>query len=293
MRSLRCAIVLMAVLVVASCGDDQATNTDTPMVTIAGVVRNIDTAELAHGVRVHLLDTQYADDVPTGTDGAFELNVPKGSTLWLVTDDFSASTDTLYPMINGDIPPVVANDDIFDMPIHACPESVGQPSGSLAVYDAYLANQDAANGDIFVPLGVSDASGIAVFPFWGCEGGAQVLSGNTFGVSSNQPAFPVAYVDATCILVNGWDPTCNPIMHPSTRLVTDDVAGLAVSFGAPGFTDKSVTFTFDDTLSTRNLQWPPIIIPVRPGALSLAWPVWIDGNTNVSFKEFFEACIKP
>ncbi len=164
MRSLRCAIVLMAVhrrCVLRRRSSHKYRHSDGDH---RRVVRNIDTAELAHGVRVHLLDTQYADDVPTGTDGAFELNVPKGSTLWLVTDDFSASTDTLYPMINGDIPPVVANDDIFDMPIHACPERVGQPSSSLAVYDAYLANQDAANGDIFVPLGVSDASRHRGFP---------------------------------------------------------------------------------------------------------------------------------
>jgi hypothetical protein len=281
----------MAIVTLVSCEDD-ATNTGGPeLVTVAGVVRNIDNGEKARGVRVHLLDKpEYRDEVATGTDGAFELKVPKGSTLWLVTDDFNASTDTLFTMINGDIPPVVANADVLDWPIHACPESRSQSSGSLGVYDTYLANQDAANGDIFVPLDVADASGIAVFPFWGCEGGAQVPSGYAFSVSSNETAFPVAYLDRTC-LANGWDVNCSsPWMYPPSRTVTDDVVGLALSFGAPGFTGKSVTFTFDDTLSTRNLQWPPIKIPVRPGALSLAWPVWIDGNTNHSFKEFGEAC---
>ena len=273
-------LAAFAVLVCVACEDD-STNSggSVELVTVAGIVRNIETVQPATGVRVRLLGTQYADEVATGTDGAFELKVPKGSKLWLVTDDFNASQDLWFPMINVDVPTLIATGDMLDRPIHACP----QQGGLLGGFDNYLEIHDDANGDIFEATSVAEAGGIVMLSFWGCEGGELVPDGYTFSVST-EPGCPVGYWDPSC-----GDPSCS-ILYPPTRTVTDDVGGFAYGACAPDFTRESVTYTFVDTLSDRNLTWPSAEIPVKRGAVSWVWALWIDGNTRVSFKEFLEVC---
>ena len=109
----RAMIVLVLIaLLLPACEDDSTSGGPVELVTIAGVVRNVDDASAAVGVRVRQWGTTYADDVATGTDGAFELKVPRGTKLTLYTDDFNSTTDVWFPLINVDIVPIVANDDV-------------------------------------------------------------------------------------------------------------------------------------------------------------------------------------
>ena len=289
LRILLFVALSLAVLASVSC-EDETTNSGVELVTVAGIVRNADTGVPIAGVRTRLVGTKYQDEVPTGTDGAFELEVPKGSTLWLVTDDFNASQDLLFPMINGDIPPVVANDDVLDLAIHACPNTIGDGWGSIAVIDNYLKTQDDANGDIFEATGAVEAGGIVCIFFSGCEGGQVVPDGYTFSVTSSEPACPVSYFNSACIAANGWVTTCDSIMYPPTQSVTGGKDGMALIVCAPDFRGGSVICSFDDTTSTRNLSWPTTKIPVQHGGLTLVWPAWIDGRTGVTFGEFGRAC---
>ncbi len=292
MKVTRVLIVLLTLTLLVPACDDTSTNEpgQRDLVTVAGIVRNVDTFEPAPGVRVRLLDSSYADAVATGTDGAYELKVPRNSKLILVTDDFDTNVDEWYPVINVDFPPVTADRDMLDWPIHSCPQSIGQPIGSLAVYENYLKDQDDANGDIFPAKSMNEAAGTLFVGFWLCENGGVRDSGYSFGVKSDSNDFPFAFQN-TCVLRCGWDVTCNPVMHPSTATACDDSVGNAISFGAPSFSGTTVTVTLCDTLSTRNLEWTrDVQLPVRKGALTLAFPCAIDGVTDKSFKEFADAC---
>src|SRR5215813_7957580 len=60
--NVRLAAGVLGVIVCASCGED-TTGPATPMVTVAGIVRNVDTTQPAPGIRVTLYGTNYADEV--------------------------------------------------------------------------------------------------------------------------------------------------------------------------------------------------------------------------------------
>ena len=106
------ALLGFVLLLTNSCSDDNTGVNGGGMVTIAGVVRSIDDGSLAEGVLIRQLDTDYVDEVATGSDGKYELRVPKGTKLLLHADDDPASgQDKWFPFINVDIPSVVVNDD--------------------------------------------------------------------------------------------------------------------------------------------------------------------------------------
>ncbi|MFQ5610373.1 MAG: hypothetical protein ACE5F8_08920, partial [Woeseiaceae bacterium] len=111
----RMSIVLCCATIVLTlaCNEDKTAPCCVPeMVTIAGTLVNLETGLPAEGGRVWQLDTPYGDDIATGTDGAFQLQVPKGTVLYLASDDFDTQNDAWFPLINAEIPPVVANSDI-------------------------------------------------------------------------------------------------------------------------------------------------------------------------------------
>jgi len=232
--------------------------------------------------------------VPTGTDGVFSLEVPKGSPLYLHTDDFDTSNDNWIPLINIDSPVVVANSDMLDFPIHCCPQTTCKSpadslfDGSVAIWDNYLQNGDQNNGDMFVPTSPNNSGGTIVMLMGDCP------NSDSVSVTTSAPEFPVGYMLADKTFPSddgslscGYGPD---YFYPSTR-TTSDPSGFAVSFGDPAFAGQTVTVTITDALSQpfRNFS-SPVEVPVRPGTLSLVWPLTVNGQP-ATFKEWGCECL--
>lgn len=286
-------ISMPALLAICACDDNpEAPDAGVEMVTIAGTVFNIDLGVPAEGILVRLLDTSHADVAATGSDGRFELQVPKGSELILSTDDPDGATDNWIQLINVDVPLMVANENILDWLTHACPQTSGGTYGSVAIWDRYLAEADDSNGDCFEPLRQADAPGGLTVVFAGCESGAFTLHAD-MSLEITDPACPVGYVDATKKHPANMDATQGPEMfYPCTQDRTDD-SGWALSFCDTTFTGSTVTVTFTDLDLGRNLAFEtPITVPVRPGAMTLMFGLTIDGVTNQNIRDVF-ACIAP
>jgi hypothetical protein len=258
------------------------------MVTIAGVVMDIDKQVPAVGIRVSQLGTSYSDAVATGTDGAFEIKVPKGTPLALRTDDFYAGrTNKWVPLINVDWPNVVANRDMLDELIHACPftQCATSPdtSGSVAIWDVYLQEGDQNNGDMFVPTSTAIASGTIVISIWTCDNG-QASDVPGFSVTSNVPEFPFCYINKDKLFFPDFALCSNGLdfVFPPSQTSTDDW-GHAYSWGDPAYTGNSVKLTMTDTDPQRGLDWQsPFEVPVRPGEITLIQPSAIDSVPNRS-----------
>jgi len=269
-----------------SCSDDDNDPVGPQLITISGKVRNVDTGEFAVGVRVSLYgNLSYADGAPTGTDGAYTIQVPAGSSVVLRTDDFDPATDAWFPLLNCDVPVInvdqLSEADRNAWPIHACPQTQAPQRGAVAIWDYYLANaDDQTNGDLFAATTSANSGGVLSIVHSGCDSGAQA-SYDSISVSSSSASLPIAYMKA------GWrqDPANGPdCIHPSTRTVTDR-NGWAISFGDSNATDSTVVLTFSDMKPGRGLTWGPYECPVREGAISMVWALSIDGVTNKAFKE--------
>jgi hypothetical protein len=265
--------------------DDNPTAPNVQLVTIRGIVRDIDFGLPAAGVKVSLYaDPTYADVVETGTDGRYSIQVPAGSPLVLYTDDFDPGADAWFPLINCDVPVLNVDQlpqaDRDDWPIHACIHTVpGQP-GSVASWDDYLANwDDPNNGDIFNAASSANSGGIIVTLNFGCDD-ATFAPHDSMSISTSSAAFPVAYWKLDHIMTfTGPD-----VFHPSSRTVTDGFP-VSVSFGDSNATETSALLTFADMKAGRNLAWQPYTCPVRKGTISLVWSLSIDGTPNKHFRE--------
>lgn len=276
--SMICGVMIVA----PSCSDDETTGPTADMVTIAGMVVNVDDFSLVEGVRVSLLDSPYADDFPTGTDGQFELQVPRGSKLLLKTDDFDRNRkDDWLPLINVDVPNVVANDDILGWVIHACPVSqcADGDTGSVAYWDNYLQNGDQSNGDLFVPTSTAFTSGVIAVLNVFCEN-LSLVAPEDMSVTTNAPEFPIGYMKKG----PGGFPvlacTSPDVVHPASRTTTDS-SGWVMSFGDRSFTGDTVELTFTDMDGQRGFAFvSPLEVPVRPGTLTLVWAIAVDGVPN-------------
>ena len=293
MNARRGVTLLAAVLFALSsgaCGEDKPNGPE--MVTVSGVVRNIDTAQLAAGIRVSLLGTGYSDVVPTGSDGRYSLKVPKGSTIYLLTEDFNpGQTDNWFPLINVEVTPIIANSDIPDYPIHSCPQTdcahpaaAGVP-GSVADWDYYLQSLDQANGDLFVPTSSAASGGVVAFIVADCSNGN--WNQDSVTVTSDSPDFPVGYCNGAGFAAGCGTPE---MIYPATRTATDP-GGLVFSFGKPQTTLQTVRFRFSDALTTPyRSPKTPLDIPVRPGTISLIWTTTVSGSP-ANFKQFACHCI--
>jgi hypothetical protein len=274
-----------------SCGDDEIIHKDA-MVTIAGMVVNVDTGDPQPGMRVTLLGTSFSDDVATGTDGAYELRVPRGSKLVFVADDFSKSQDDFIPLINVDLPPVVANTDMLNFLVHCCPRTQCGPDtwGSIAFFDEYLQNGDQDNGDMFVPTSTAAAGGaIGVF-YNSCTNAVEnPLDGLSF--TTNTTEFPICYIIGDSLLqgplLNEYAKcSATPdIAYPASHAATD-WGGVAFSWGDPAFTGNTVELSITDTKNALPFR-SPFDVPVRPGALTLLWVSAVDGVPNRPMMEVF------
>ncbi|MEE9268976.1 MAG: hypothetical protein V3V49_01835 [Candidatus Krumholzibacteria bacterium] len=282
------SLVGVVAFVAPGCGDDETTGPTIDMVTIAGMVMNVDTGEPAPGIRVSLLDTPYADDLATGTDGAFELQVPRGSELLLKTDDFNRNRkDDWFPLINVEVPTVVANGNMLNWRIHACPvtQCADGDTGSVAYWDNYLQNGDQNNGDIFVPTNSAFTSGVITVIYWFCDNGVETSPAG-LSVTTNVPEFPVCYMKEG---TQTWFPelvcTSPDVVYPASRATTDS-SGWVMSFGDRDFTGDTVELTLTDTDPQRGFVFPPPFdIPVRPGTLTAVFALAVDGVPNKTVVE--------
>ncbi len=292
----RAAVLIALALGCLSCGEKHPTEPE--LVRISGHVTNVDTRQRAPGVRVRLLDTDYADEVATGTDGAYALRIPKGSDLLLVAEDFDPQQHVWFPVINVDLPIQRADQDIDDWPVHACPVSHAPTHGSVASWDNYLANGDGANGDLFVPTSSAASSGIlSVLVVQAVSNDCTLWQVDGVRFHSDTPFFPDGYVRADHIFgpsLGTPDPALGPdIMFPSTRADTDS-SGWYLSFGDPAFSGTEVTLTVSDAKPGRGLAFSsPWVLPVRPGTITLALAAVIDGVPNKTVRDFLLYCGIP
>jgi len=272
---------LASIVAFVACSESNAPD----LVTITGTVRNIDTAQPAPGVRVSLLDSGYADDVATGADGAYSLKVPRGSVLYLYTDDFDPTTDVWFPFVNVDVPAVVANDNVLDFAIHSCPQTLGG-TGSVDRWASHLGTYDDANEDRFVPTHPASSSGVLVVNIWLWSSATPDgwVSSEGLSVSIPDGAFPVAYLNSA-----KWsDPTALDFLYPSSR-TTDDGSGLVLSFGDPAYPKTTLEVRISDPDMVGGRDFPsPFSVPVRPGTITMAHLVAIDGVPGYSFDELFD-----
>ncbi len=275
------------------CDDDEIVGGDVTLVTVQGIVVNVDDATIAQGVLVSLLDTEYTDAVMTGTDGAFSIDVPEGSELLLFTDDPpTAKADNWFPLINVEMPLVVANEDIEGLIIHACPATSGTAGGSVAIWDDYLANQDdQTNGDAFAATSSAASAGIVTALFWECDAIAGASPDERFlegiQVTASSTDFPMCYPLNSRTF--GVDLAVQSESICESADSETDVNGWALSFGDPASTDDSIEITIVDTNVGRALSFEsPATIPVRPGTISLVWGIVVDGVLNVSVNDLID-----
>lgn len=279
---LNAGLIAVVMFVGFSCSDDV---TKAPpgvdLVTISGIVRNIDTFVPAEGVRISLLGTNYSDEVPTGSDGGYLLKVPRGSELILLAEDFDPSTDSYIPLIHQDVPGFIANEDLPNFPVHACPQTVCglDTLGSLGIFDMYLDQGDQLNGDLFVPTSVADAAGtLAIMTNFCTDGVGETSAGMTY--SFDAPEFPICYLDGNKIVTNDMAWFCPPdpvVAYPSTRTTTDDW-GAALSWGDPAFVGDTVDLTIIDSDPLRAYQFgSPVPVAIRPGTITVVWVTAVAG----------------
>lgn len=290
-------VVYFFVVMLGGC-DEENVVPEVEMVTISGIVRSIETGMPAPGIKVSLFtDMTFADDVATGSDGAYIIEVPKNSRIWLQTDDFSPIDEVYIPTINVDIPAINASSDITDWSIHCCPWSSPPGRGSVAIWDDYLANCDDVNyGDIYPALSSEQSGGIVAVLFTGCEAG-QMATYDGISVSFGSAMAPVSYVDENVVQFDqeGYPVStdCNIFYAPGARDMTDSMAW-AHCFVDPAFGGDRLTITITDNDASRGLVFAtPIDIPVAPGTLTLLLPGVIDGVTGATFKELCAECWCP
>ena len=261
-------------------------NDDT--VLLSGIVRNVDLSIPAPGIRVTLWDTDFKDDVATGTDGKFAIRVPRGSQLLLATDDFDTSQDLWFPLLNVEYPATIVSEDMTDLAIHACPRSVCPELGSVAAWDNYLQNGDANNGDLFEPSSSAACTAIVSMIVLGAEAGAQTFA-DSMRITLDAPELKVAYLRGDRVFDPNGTPDCSlgpDITFPGSATETDPYA-FVVSFGGSNFSGDEVELTLTDIKASRALNWTnPTRVPVAPGVISLLFPCFVDSQANVPFKVY-------
>ena len=257
---------------------------------------DIDRLVPAQGVRVRLLsDESVMTTEPTGTDGLFLLEVPRGTKWQTFTDDFDDTTENWIPFINTDYPGVTIDAPRNGVLIHACPEASTFPrdandlpaeSGGAAAFNAVLADcPDPSYPQFGVPRW-EDADGFIVFDTLESVG---QNCGLTAGISFtlDDPAFTVGYVDNSKIWFTPDRESC--FLLPATATATD-ASGIAVAFAGSDLADDVVTLSVTDTDAGRGLQYPDFEVPLRPGTLTYVSAGRIDGQGGAHIADVLCDC---
>jgi hypothetical protein len=283
-------------VVAGGCGCPDPPVEPSGTVQIVGQVRNVDNGRPAPGVRVTLWGHEGPTSAETDSEGNYRITVPVGATLLLHTDDFDSTNDVWFPLINAELPSLTATEPLTDWTIHACPRSTCPEVGSVGVWDDYLENDDDANGDLFEPTRSADSGGILsvlLFEVWHREAeGDTVFNGMAdIEVSVSDPDLPAGYMRS--VFTKQGTPHCelaDPVaLFPSTRTVTPGETGWALSFAPSGFDREHVAVSFRDTLSSREHDITPYIVPMAPGTITLTLGGSLNGVPNQRFADFKHA----
>ncbi len=240
-------------------------------------------------MRVTQLGTDFEDSTPTGTDGQYVIQVPRGTQLLLHTDDFDTGTDdTWFPFINSDHPGTIANEDIDDWLIHACPHVVDPAKGSVPAWDNFLQNWDDANGDRYTPATALESGGIVALVFLGWENG-DWASAEGMSVSIDDDACPEGYCNAANFFGKNAipDPALGPDILYAPGTVETDAAGAFFSFCDAATAGDEVELTLIDNDANRALDWEsPFRVPIRPGTITIVLPCFMDGVPDIPVSDF-------
>jgi hypothetical protein len=291
MRNVRACLGLLmcsCIAMLSNCSSGGSIAGDGDLVTVSGVVFDIDRYEPAEGVVVYLLDNRdkYASE-PTGADGEYSIKVPAGSTFVLTTDDADdagAGTDGMwYPLINMDNYSAGAtiDEDTEAWPVHACPTIANKDDGSVFKYNNFIENATESAG-FYGDATVEDNAGIIVWSInwllvdeddnvtW------DTMTGNTVAFDSEK--FPTGYVD-----IDAWGAGDANLLQEDGGTAMDE-QGLAIAIGDPSFDGKTVEATFvttDDQPANS-----PFEVIVRPNHMSYVQPNTINGE-DANMQDFF------
>ncbi|MCG8608150.1 hypothetical protein MJD09_24590 [bacterium] len=264
------------------------------LVTISGFVVNADTGGPATGTRVYLLDHGDQFSAAVDANAQYSLQVPAGTRTLLVVDDADPALEgpsgDWYTMLNYDalFQPTVPEEGLINHMIHGCPQLKGQAIGSIPAWDNYLANGDAANGDLFDVTDTDDAS-IIVGGFIQAVDGEFSFMADMTGTIDDDDYF-VAYIRAQNYFNQDGlpDATLGPdIYYPTSRTATD-ISGIFNCF-VTARTDE-IDINFIDSDPTRGISFnSPRSVPVRPNMVTVLFPGHIDGAPNKSPFEVADA----
>lgn len=233
------------------------------LVTVRGVVYNIDTLLPARGVKVYLYNHEADFNTTTDdTDGSFQMQIPVGTKFILVTDDAVEGEDNWFTLANFEVfKPEVDGEFTTAYRIHACPSATSN-QGWNSVLDAQLDNMD-VYGFNFGTFSMSPrtfshpTTGDAVVAFSSGESGTpkgsvaiweQYVAGTA---SSKTNLFPdVTSLDESAILsISLFQFGNNIANNPAEIAVTSDKS---TEFGPIAYT-KSSNFTLAAIADTQNI----------------------------------------
>jgi hypothetical protein len=286
---------LAGTVFLAGCNDDDPGPIDpekVEMVTVSGRVFDIDRAVPAVGVRIKLYGTKYEMDVPTGDDGAFLFQIPKGSEFIAHTDDFDTARDNWFPLINSEAPGrVVVDEDTSGLLVHACPTESAHPSGSVAAWLRQLGDCEDGTRKVAPDLSSPyDSGGILVFLVDNCEDSSTDTWGgyDNFRFTVDHPqmsAIGWAAIENDC----PFDPSCGCILDPVNDGTTT-ASGLGFSFGAADFAGGDVEVLVEELDATRGTIVEDYTVPVAPGTITLTWWIPVDGDARAHWYEAICGC---
>ncbi len=287
---------LFLVVGFVGCGGDD--DEDATLVSVSGVVLDVDTLELVPNVCVFLLD--HEDDYiseATNEQGEFTVQVPQGSPFLLVADDCEApmadDTGRWYPTLNADIihTPTI-DENQTGHPIHISSnistyDAEGANQGANAAYMNYFENAE-NDADFFSPVtslhGDTNNGWIFLSTFWvdtESETFFEDGTGQTGTIASpNADACPVGYFDFPDVTADGEaiDATLGPdILQAGGGTGTDETYAF-ITFCSDELTGTSVDLTLDSPNHTpTSVTYEDL--PVRPHMCTLLFPSSIDGES--------------
>lgn len=305
-------LVLMSLALMA-CGDDDHGGDEDNLVIVAGAVYNIDTGELARGAVVSLLGAEeaYHSD-PTGEDGLFFLEVPRGTSFRFVTNDFAGfDIDTVgtgrrvanewITMIN--VEPVLSSiDEDLEVVVHACPTPESSQNwkggtanlGSVAIWKNFLEHSEHASEytnatDVWRKVVVLAHAGTPAnedlgFPISQITNVAVHIQESSFGKIgywSFERCFNLQYPGLEGQAVQ--DPAVGPDIFVSGARANGPGISLSTAFGNTDYTDDTVTLRLTDTDSARGIDFSgvnPIVLPVRDGATTMLMLGSVDNRVS-------------
>lgn len=302
---LRAGLMLTAVIVgvLVGCSDDSSSGPDSEdLVGVSGVVANIDTGARSQGVVVSLLgaEDRYHSS-PTGADGLFYLDLPRGSRFELVTNDFAGlDSDTLgngrreanewITLINVE-PMIPSIDDDIEVLVHACPTPTSSQAwlggssnlGSVAIWQNFLQNSTTATdyttatdvwgrtiGFLHGGTPPNMDAGVPVPQITGVALQIQEADFGRVGYWDRLTCFNRAYPGLEGVPVQ--DPGVGPDIFIKGALANGPVVSLASAFANATYMRDTVTVTLTDTDTGRNIDFSsinPVSLPLREGATTM------------------------